>query len=99
MANKETFSVPTPEDISNPLFLHHSDHPGVVLVSQPLIEGNYNTCIAMIMALSAKNKIASFLHFWFHETSLTISTKSKEYEISHGFAIRGQILLIDPLPL
>ena len=60
MANKEkaSSSISSHEDPSNPLFLHHSDHPGVILVSQPLTEDNYNTwSCAMIMALSAKNKI------------------------------------------
>ncbi|KAH9679435.1 retrotran gag 3 domain-containing protein [Citrus sinensis] len=60
MANKEksSSSISSHEDPSNPLFLHHSDHPGVILVSQPLTEDNYNTWSrAMIMALSAKNKI------------------------------------------
>ncbi|KAL5832253.1 hypothetical protein ACOSQ4_017607 [Xanthoceras sorbifolium] len=44
----------------SPYFLHHSDNPGTVLVSQPLIGNeNYSTWShAMLMALSAKNKIA-----------------------------------------
>lgn len=46
------------EDPNNPLYLHHSDHPGVVLVSQLLTEENYSTWSrAMIMALRAKNKL------------------------------------------
>ncbi|XP_058209840.1 uncharacterized protein LOC131322514 [Rhododendron vialii] len=45
-------------DVSNPYSLHHSDHPGMILVSK-LIEGdNYSTWSrAMRIALSAKNKI------------------------------------------
>ena len=60
MANKEkaSSSISSYEDPSNPLFLYHSDHPGVILVSYPLTEDNYNTWShAMIMASSAKNKI------------------------------------------
>lgn len=60
MANKEkaSSSISSDEDPSNPLFFHHSNHPGVILVSQPLTEDNYNTWSrAMIMELSAKNKI------------------------------------------
>ncbi|KAJ1390329.1 Gag-polypeptide of LTR copia-type [Sesbania bispinosa] len=46
------------EDASNPLFLHHSDGPGINLVSQPLTGSNYNTWSrAMIIALSVKNKL------------------------------------------
>ncbi|KAJ1377626.1 Gag-polypeptide of LTR copia-type [Sesbania bispinosa] len=47
------------EDQSNPLFLHHSDGPGLVLVSHPLIETNYNTWSrSMLVALYVKNKLA-----------------------------------------
>lgn len=42
---------------NSPFYLHHSDQPGAVLVSQSLNEENYGTWSrAMIMALSAKNK-------------------------------------------
>ena len=30
------------EDISNPLFLHHAENPGAMLVSEPLIGENYH---------------------------------------------------------
>ncbi|XP_059639832.1 uncharacterized protein LOC132282240 [Cornus florida] len=59
MAMKENTSIGSKhEDPNNPLYLHHSDHLGVVLVTQHLTEGNYSTwsCV-MVMALSAKNKI------------------------------------------
>nr|CAD1842701.1 unnamed protein product [Ananas comosus var. bracteatus] len=52
----------TPEtsiDDSDPLVLHHSDHPGMMLVSKPL-ERTYNYgqwSRAMRISLSAKNKI------------------------------------------
>ncbi|XP_028093464.1 uncharacterized protein LOC114293571 [Camellia sinensis] len=46
------------EYVNHPLYLHHSDKPGVILISQPLTEYNYSTWSrAMVMALSAKNKI------------------------------------------
>lgn len=45
------------EDISNPLFLHHDDNPGTVLVSWLLTGENYSTWSRSIaMALNAKNK-------------------------------------------
>ncbi|KAL5552847.1 hypothetical protein UlMin_040248 [Ulmus minor] len=46
------------DDSSNPYFLHHSDSPGLVLVSQPLIGENYASwSCAMLIALSVKNKL------------------------------------------
>nr|CAD1839766.1 unnamed protein product [Ananas comosus var. bracteatus] len=51
----------TPEtsiDDSDPLVLHHSDHPGMLLVSKPLEGYNYGQWSrAMRISLSAKNKI------------------------------------------
>ena len=44
-------------DIADPYHLHHSDHPGVILVSKPLNGDNYGTwSSSMQIALSAKNK-------------------------------------------
>ena len=44
-------------DPSDPLYLHHSDQPGLVLVSQTLTEENYSTWShSMTMALTVKNK-------------------------------------------
>lgn len=44
---------------SNPLYLHHGDSPGSHMVAQPLNGDNYNAWSrSMIMALTAKNKIA-----------------------------------------
>ena len=41
----------------HPLYIHHSDQPGVALVSQLLVEDNYTTWeISMSMALTIKNK-------------------------------------------
>ncbi|KAF7139465.1 hypothetical protein RHSIM_Rhsim07G0258800 [Rhododendron simsii] len=45
-------------DISNPYFLHHSDHPGISLVSHPLTGDNYSSWShAMTTTLNAKNKL------------------------------------------
>ena len=45
-------------DLSNPFFTHHSDHPGLVLVSKPLNGDNYSVWErAMTMALNSKNKL------------------------------------------
>ena len=46
------------EDPRSPFFLHHSETPGAILVSQPLTEDNYPTWAgAMKMALDAKSKL------------------------------------------
>jgi hypothetical protein len=48
----------TLQKFSSPFFLHNGDSPGVVMVSQTLIGGNYNTWSrSMRMALRAKNKL------------------------------------------
>ena len=45
-------------DLSNPYFTHHSNHPGLVLISKPLNGDNYSAWrIAMTLALNAKNKL------------------------------------------
>jgi len=58
--NKSSNSFKTSEPWENsnhPLFLHHSDQPSVVLVSQSLMEDNYTTWVqSMSMALTIKNK-------------------------------------------
>lgn len=42
---------------NHPLFIHHSDQPGAILVAQPLVEDNYTTWAqSMNMALMIKNK-------------------------------------------
>ena len=44
-------------DAANPYFPHHSDHPGMVLVSKPLNGDNYSTwCRAITISLNAKSK-------------------------------------------
>ena len=50
--------VPEPwEKPRHSLYLHHSDQPGAVLVTQPLVEDNYNNWSqSMSMALMIKNK-------------------------------------------
>lgn len=46
------------DDPVNPLYLHHSDNPGLVLVSQLLTGENYNSwSLALSIALSMKNKL------------------------------------------
>jgi hypothetical protein len=53
-----TVSTPPCQDPNNHLYLHHSDHPSIVLASQSLNGENYQTWSrAIIMALSAKNKL------------------------------------------
>jgi hypothetical protein len=45
------------EKSNHPLFLHHADQPGAVLVSQILMEDNYTTWVqSMSMSLTIKNK-------------------------------------------
>ncbi|RVX10168.1 Retrovirus-related Pol polyprotein from transposon RE1 [Vitis vinifera] len=45
-------------DLSNPYFTHHSDHPGLVLISKSLNGDNYSAWKrAMILALNSKNKL------------------------------------------
>ena len=46
------------EDADNPYFLYSSDHPGLTLVSYQLTGPNFHTWRrAMVMALTAKNKL------------------------------------------
>ncbi|KAA8524423.1 hypothetical protein F0562_010853 [Nyssa sinensis] len=55
--NSQT-SPPSFDDPSHPLYLHHSDYPGVTLVSHPLTDTNYNTWHqSILIALSIKNKV------------------------------------------
>ncbi|GKV47196.1 hypothetical protein SLEP1_g54116 [Rubroshorea leprosula] len=56
-APKDTFSSET-DSSTSPFYLHHSDSPGIVLVTQPLTGDNYPSWNrAMTMALEAKNKL------------------------------------------
>jgi len=46
------------ENSSSPFYLNNGDHPGSILVSQPLIGSNYNTWSrSVIVSLIAKNKM------------------------------------------
>ncbi|KAM2583718.1 hypothetical protein TB2_044793 [Malus domestica] len=48
----------TTMDITDPFYIHHSDHPSLHLVSKPLDGDNYSTWSrAMTISLSAKNKL------------------------------------------
>ncbi|KAJ9557475.1 hypothetical protein OSB04_012089 [Centaurea solstitialis] len=56
MANSSQISAI--DDRMHPYYLHHSDNPGIVLVSQVLTGDNYTSWSrAMMIALSVKNKI------------------------------------------
>ena len=57
------------DDPSNPLYLHHEESPGAMLVYQPLVGENYPTWArSMRMALIAKNKLG------FIDGTLTLSS-------------------------
>ena len=58
MAEKQTRPEADKYDnLNDPFYLHHSDQPRVLLVTQLLNEENYDTWSrAMLMALSIKNK-------------------------------------------
>ena len=59
-SNAQNSAKPEANKFNNPIdpiYLHHSDQPGLILVIQLLNEENYNTwSCAMVMALSIKNK-------------------------------------------
>ena len=55
---KEIATDSTRLNISSPYSSHHSDHPGLVLISKPLNGNNYSTWKrAMTLALNSKNKL------------------------------------------
>ena len=57
-SSTNTAEIHSIDNSSSPYFLHSGDHPGLALVSHPLIGPNYNTWSrAMWMALNAKNKL------------------------------------------
>jgi hypothetical protein len=73
-----TVSTPPCQDPNHHLYLHHSDHPRVVLASQSLNGENYQTWSrAIITALSAKNKLG-----FIDETISQPETSSEDF--SHG---------------
>ncbi|KAL6311626.1 hypothetical protein AAG906_027478 [Vitis piasezkii] len=58
MAKSEIPTDFSKADLSNPYFTHHSDHPGLVLISKSLNGDNYSAWKrAMILALNSKNKL------------------------------------------
>ncbi|XP_021833171.1 uncharacterized protein LOC110772984 [Prunus avium] len=67
---------PKYDDPNNPLYLHHSDQPGVVLVTQLLNDENYPTWSrSMLMALNTKNKegfVDGTLKKPLHDSSTTL---------------------------
>jgi gag-polypeptide of LTR copia-type len=55
---EQSFIMAAGSDPASPYFLHHSDNPGTILVSQLLTEDNYPAWSrAMIISLSSKNKL------------------------------------------
>ena len=76
------------DDPMSPYFLHHSDNPGLTLVSQPLTSDDYASWSrAMTIALSVKNKLGfidgsiskptgndlPLLHSWIRNNNIVIS--------------------------
>lgn len=48
----------SPDNVHSPYYLQNSDHPGLVLVSEPLDGNNYGIwLVAMTTSLEAKNKL------------------------------------------
>ncbi|KAB5519408.1 hypothetical protein DKX38_023727 [Salix brachista] len=58
ITRKEGGSSSGTHDANNPFFVHHSDHPGMVLVPKLLNGDNYTTwCRSIRLSLGAKNKL------------------------------------------
>ncbi|KAK0601793.1 hypothetical protein LWI29_027437 [Acer saccharum] len=58
IADFNTAANSSQSNVSNSFLIHHSDHPGLVLVSKPLNGDNYSTWKrAMTLALNSKNKL------------------------------------------
>ncbi|KAI9165452.1 hypothetical protein LWI28_014477 [Acer negundo] len=58
IADFNTAANSSQSNVSNSFLIHHSDHPGLVLVSKPLNRDNYSTWKrAMTLALNSKNKL------------------------------------------
>ncbi|XP_075500176.1 uncharacterized protein LOC142538761 [Primulina tabacum] len=58
LSDLSSHSISVIDDLLNPYFLHHSDNPGISLLSQPLTGENYVTWSrAMRIALSVKKKL------------------------------------------
>ncbi|CAL9023896.1 unnamed protein product [Prunus brigantina] len=75
-------------DASNPFFVHHSDHPGMVLVPKLLNGDNYTTwCRSIRLSLGAKNKLG------FVEGTVQIpSEKSNPDHYSHWLQCNDMVL-------
>ncbi|KAF8369311.1 hypothetical protein HHK36_032678 [Tetracentron sinense] len=80
MAEKQT--KPEADKYDNPndhFYLHHSDQPGVVLVTQLLNEENYGTWSrAMLMALNIKNK-EGFINGTIQKPATTSTTELQQW--------------------
>ncbi|KAL5552689.1 hypothetical protein UlMin_040090 [Ulmus minor] len=99
------------EEPSNPYYLHHSDSPGQVLVSQQLTSENYTSWShAMLIALSVKNKLgfvdgsipgtdANLFNSWIRNNNIVISwilnLISKEISASIIFAASTREIWLD----
>ncbi|WKA11562.1 hypothetical protein VitviT2T_029049 [Vitis vinifera] len=58
LSGADTYFIDRALNLSNPYFTHHSDHPGLVLISKSLNGDNYSAWKrAMILALNSKNKL------------------------------------------
>ncbi|XP_024159530.1 uncharacterized protein LOC112166833 [Rosa chinensis] len=81
-SKSETASDFSKTDISNSYFTHHSDHPGLVLVSKSLNGDNYSGWKrAMTLALNSKNKLG------FIDGSIEAPSKAANPE---GYATRSR---------
>lgn len=76
MAEKEAkYDNPT-----HHLYLHPSDHPGMILVSTPLTEDNYASWSqAMLLALEAKNKLG-FIDGTISPPSSSTSAEARQWK-------------------
>ncbi|RVX14444.1 hypothetical protein CK203_017366 [Vitis vinifera] len=111
MAKSEIPTDFSKANLSNPYFTHHSDHPGLVLISKSLNGDNYSAWKrAMILALNSKNKLG-FVNGSIKAPSEEIDPEAHRAQqdqqklmqflmgLNESYsAIRGQILLMNPLP-
>ncbi|KAB2620733.1 hypothetical protein D8674_037713 [Pyrus ussuriensis x Pyrus communis] len=109
----------TTMDITDPFYIHHSDHPSLHLVSKPLDGDNYSTWSrAMTISLSTKNKLSFVDGLWDELASYNtipactcgtmkaINEREQQEQVIQFLmgldnsysAVRGQILLMQPLP-
>ncbi|XP_057965375.1 uncharacterized protein LOC131155939 [Malania oleifera] len=74
-----TASTDNFDDLSHVFYLSNSDNPGIVLISNILIETNYNTWSqSMAIALSTQNKV-DFIDGTISKPSKTSSAKYRQW--------------------